>query len=83
MSQSRKLRILLVLLALLVLLLPTPGCGTFGGSYYRLRGSSEIHVSGCPRLRGASRDGIVGADADDGPPCIECRHDDAVEWAND
>ena len=68
------IRLLVVLLALLVV-----GCT----SYVRLRGSNEIHDPGCRKVRNASPDGILEADLDDGVPCIECLHDEALEYEED
>jgi hypothetical protein len=77
------LRRLALLLALALAAVAPAGCGIFGGSYYRLRGSPEIHESDCPRLRRASPGGIVRASRGDGPPCYTCMHEDALEWARD
>ena len=63
----------------LALVLLFAGCS----SYVRLRGSSEIHDSGCRRVQNASSSGIVDADLDDGVPCLECLHDEAVEYHED
>jgi hypothetical protein len=72
-----------MVLALLLATLPASGCGIFGGSYYRLRGSPEIHERDCPRLRRAVSGGIVRASRGDGPPCATCMRADAIEWARD
>lgn len=52
-------------------------------SYVRLRGSNEIHDSGCWKVRNASSSGIVDADLDDGVPCIDCLHEEALEYHED
>jgi len=65
--------------AVLALALLAAGCS----SYVRLRGSSEIHDPGCRKVRNASSSGIVDADLDDGVPCIECLHDEAIEYHED
>ena len=61
------------------LLLLIAGCS----SYVRLRGSNEIHDPSCRKVRQADPDGMVDADLDDGVPCLECLHDEAVEFEED
>ena len=63
----------------LTLTLLIAGCS----SHVRLRGSTEIHESGCRKVRNADPSGVVDADLDDGVPCIECMHDEAIEYHED
>ena len=69
----------LLLPALLALSFLAPACGS---SYVRLRGTTEVHTTSCPLVRGAHRGGVVDAN-DDEPPCHRCRPEEAVEWAED
>jgi hypothetical protein len=52
------------------------------GSFVRLRGSAEIHLSSCPVVRRALREGILPASAGDGPPCGVCRKSEARATAS-
>ena len=79
-AMRRKLRHLLRFAVLLLAAAAPLACGT---SYVRLRGTSEIHRTSCPRVRRAHPDGIVPASLSDGAPCLECLREEAVEWAED
>jgi hypothetical protein len=68
-----------LLLSTAVLLLLVAGCT----SYVRLRGTSEIHDPSCRKVRNADPSGIVDADRDDGIPCLECLHEEAIEYEED
>lgn len=63
----------------LTLMLLIAGCS----SYVRLRGSTEIHEPSCRKVRSADSSGVVDADLDDGVPCLECLHDEALEYEED
>jgi hypothetical protein len=78
----RRGRTLILLGCLMLMTLVVTGCGVFSSNYVRLRGSSEIHAPDCPKVRRAARDGVVPADLDDGVPCIECLHDEYLDYAD-
>jgi hypothetical protein len=54
-----------------------PADGTCGvaaeSQYVRLRGSPEIHLRTCEKVKRADPEGILPANKDDGPPCYYCR----------